>query len=368
MTASAHERPGHLPGQQGYALEARGLSKAFQIPVLDDLSLGVWPGELVCLLGPNGCGKTTLLRAIAGLEPLAAGEVRLGGRALGRVPAHRRRIAVVFQEPRLLPHLSVADNVALPLRAAGVGRAERARRARERLEEVGLGGFLERRLPGLSGGEQQRVALARALCAEPDLLLLDEPLAALDPNRREDLRRLIARLQSERALTTLIVTHDRAEAAELGERVALMLEGRIVQHDEPRALFERPVSAAVARFFGVANLLRGTVRGGRLAWGGGAVPVPVGDGAATLAIRPEHVGLDPGSGLRGVVVEAVYAGTAVKLVLDCDGHRLEAHVPPGEAPAAGELVGVALPLEHLWPLPELTASAAPARSAEQPRP
>ena len=321
-----------------------------------------------CWSVPPGAGKTTLLRAIAGLEPLAGGSIRLGDRDLGGVPPHRRRIAVVFQEPRLLPHLSVADNVALPLRAAGVGRAARTAQARERLEEVGLGGFLDRRLPGLSGGEQQRVALARALCGDPDLLLLDEPLAALDPNRREDLRRLIARLQSERALTTLIVTHDRGEAAELGERVALMLEGRIVQHDEPRALFERPVSAAVARFFGVANLLRGTVRDGRLSWGGGVLAVPVGDGAATLAIRPEHVGLDPGSALRGRVVEAVYAGTAVKLVLDCDGHRLEAHVPPGAAPAAGEVVGLELPLEHLWPLPEVTAPGAPARSAEPPRP
>ena len=262
------------------ALECSGLTVApGGAPVLRGLDFAIPAGGRSVLVGPSGAGKTTLLRAIAGLEPLAGGSIRLGERDLGGVPPHRRRIAVVFQEPRLLPHLSVADNVALPLRAAGVGRAERAARARERLEEVGLGGFLDRTLPGLSGGEQQRVALARALCADPDLLLLDEPLAALDPNRREDLRRLIARLQSERALTTLIVTHDRAEAAELGERVALMLEGRIVQHDEPRALFERPVSAAVARFFGVANLLRGTVRGGRLAWGGGELAVPVGDGA-----------------------------------------------------------------------------------------
>jgi len=134
------------------------------------------------------------------------------------VRAHRRRIAVIFQEPRLLPHLDVADNVAFALRAAGVRRAERRRRARALLDDVGLGGFADRRVRGLSGGEQQRVALARALCAEPDLLMLDEPLAAVDPNRREGLRRLIVELQRARGVTTLLITHDRTEAAELGEQ------------------------------------------------------------------------------------------------------------------------------------------------------
>jgi ABC-type Fe3+/spermidine/putrescine transport system ATPase subunit len=298
-------------------------------PVLRGLSLTVPAGARTALVGPSGAGKTTLLRAIAGLQPVQEGTLRLGGRDLGGVPPHRRRIAIVFQEPRLLPHLDVLDNVALPLRAAGAPRAERRARAAQRLDEVGLGGFGARRVVGLSGGEQQRVALARALCGEPDLLLLDEPLAALDPNRREELRRLIVRLQAERSLTTLVITHDRAEAAELGERVALMLEGRIVQHDVPQALFERPVSAAVARFFGVANLL------------------PRADG--TYAIRPEHVGL--GGDLRGTVLEAVYAGTTVKLVVDCAGRRIEAHVPPAEAPPAGAEVGLHLPPERLWRLP-----------------
>ena len=163
---------------------------------------------------------------------------------------------------------------------------------------------------GLSGGEQQRVALARALCAEPELLLLDEPLAAVDPNRREALRRLIVRVQRERALTTLVITHDRAEAAELGETLALMFEGRIVQQADPREVFERPANAAVARFLGTSNVLRGSVRDGPLHLdGGGAVPVAGADGRATCVIRPEAVAVAVGEAgaLRAEVVEAVYA-------------------------------------------------------------
>ena len=262
-------------------------------PVLRGVDLDVPAGRRAVLVGPSGAGKTTLLRAIAGLEPMREGTVELGGRRLDAgIPAHRRRVSVVFQEPRLLPHLRVDDNVALPLRAAGVGRRERRARAAGLLEDVGLAALAGRAVRGLSGGEQQRIALARALCGEPDLLLLDEPLAAVDPNRRETLRRLIVRLQSERRLTTLIITHDRAEAAELADTLALMLEGRIVQQDDPRELFERPRSAAVARFFGAVNVLRGTVRDGVLRVdGGGEIDVDGADGEASYVIRPEAVGL-----------------------------------------------------------------------------
>ena len=321
-------------------------------PVLRRLSLHAPAGSRTALVGPSGAGKTTLLRAICGLAPLDGGEIRLAGRSLRCVPAHRRGIAIVFQEPRLLGHLSVVDNVALGLRAAGVGRAKRRARAAQLLAEVGLAGFVDRRVPGLSGGEQQRIALARALCAEPDLLLLDEPLASLDPNRREELRGLIVRLQSERDLTTLIVTHDRAEAAELGDSVALMLEGSIVQHDEPRVVFERPASAAAARFFGAANILRGPVRDGRLAFAGAELPVDGPDGSATVVIRPEHVTVSDDAVLRGTVIEAIYAGTHVRLTIACGAQCLEAHAPTGCAPCAGADVGLDLPRERLWRLPD----------------
>ncbi len=320
-------------------------------PVLRGVDLWVPAGTRASLVGPSGAGKTTLLRAVAGLTPLSEGIVRLGARDLATVPAHKRRIAVVFQEPRLLPHLSVEENVAFPLRAAGAGRTERRARARERLDEVGLGGLAGRATTGLSGGEQQRVALARALSADPDLLLLDEPLAAVNPNRREGLRRLIVRLQEERGLTTLLVTHDRAEAAELGESMALMLEGRIVQQGPPRELFERPASAAVARFVGMVNLLRGTVVDGRIALGGAEIDAPGPDGAAALGIRPEHVVVDEGAAMVARVEEAVYAGAHVRLRLSAGDLRIEAHVPPAAAPPAGAQVGVDLPLERLWRLP-----------------
>ena len=338
-------------------------------PVLRGVDLTVAAGTRTALVGPSGAGKTTLLRVIAGLAPLDAGDIRIGARSLDGVPAHRRRVAVVFQEPRLLPHLTVCDNVALPLKTAGVSGLARRDRACELLAEVGLRGFADRRIPGLSGGEQQRVALARALCADPELLLLDEPLAAVDPNRRAGLRRLIVELQRERRVTTLAITHDRTEAAELGEQVALMLEGRVIQHAPAKQLFERPASAAVARFFGMSNLLRGEVRDGRLDVAGAEVPVPGPDGPATFAIRPEHVELAPEAAVMATVAEAVYAGTHVRLSLTAGDHRIEVHTTAEGLPSAGAQVGVELPLGRLWRLPATAAQpvpGGPARHADRP--
>jgi ABC-type Fe3+/spermidine/putrescine transport system ATPase subunit len=319
--------------------------------VLRRLSLEVPAGTRTVVVGPSGAGKTTLLRAIAGLQPLLEGEIWLGGRRLDRLPAHRRRVAVVFQEPRLLPHLDVADNIAFGLRAAGVPRGARRDRALALLDEVGLAGFAGRRIHGLSGGEQQRVALARALCAEPDLLLLDEPLASVDPNRREDLRRLLLELQQARRLTTLLITHDQTDAAQLGERVALLLDGTIVQHGTPQTLFERPASMAVARFFGTRNLLHGQVSGGRLSLAGAAIQAPGPDGEASFTIRPERVRLDPTGPLRLQVAAASYAGTHVRLELRAPGLALDAHVPAATPPRVGDVVDVTLPHEDLWRLP-----------------
>jgi ABC-type Fe3+/spermidine/putrescine transport system ATPase subunit len=340
--------------------------------VLRRLSLRVPAGTRTVVVGPSGAGKTTLLRTIAGLERPLEGEVWLGQRRLDTLPAHRRRAAVVFQEPRLLPHLDVVDNVAFGLRAARVPRPVRRTRALALLEEVGLAGFANRRVDGLSGGEQQRVALARALCVEPDLLLLDEPLANVDTGRRDSLRRLLVELQQRRALTTLLITHDQSEAAQLGERVALLLDGTIVQHGTPQALFDRPANAAVARFFGARNLLHGHVRGGRFTLGGAGIPVPGPDGEAIVVIRPERVRLDPDGPLRLQVAAASYTGTHVRLELRGQGLSLDAHVPPARAPRVGEVVGVALPRDDLWRLPDPDepepAGHGPADAAFQPGP
>ena len=327
--------------------------------ILRGVDLTVPAGTRAVLVGPSGAGKTTLLRAIAGLQEIAEGDIHVGGRSMRGVPPQRRRIAYVFQEPRLLGHLDVLDNVALPLRAQGAGRSERRVAARVRLDEVGLAGLAGRRVQGLSGGEQQRVALARALCARPRLLLLDEPLASLDPGRRAELRRLIARVQAEHEITTLMVSHDRAEAAELAQHLALMIEGRIVQQGDPRCLFERPASAVVARFFGATNIVQGRVRDGWMALGGGAIAVDGPDGPATVAIRPEHVCVGAAAGVRATVAEALYRGTDVHLGLDLgNGQRLEASCPVARAPTAGARVTIAVAADHVWRMPGEAAAPA----------
>lgn len=320
--------------------------------VLRGVDLDVPAGGRLAVVGPSGAGKTTLLRVIAGLEPTAAGRIEAGGRPLDGLPPHRRPIAMVFQDSRLLPNMDAADNVAFALRAAGVGRRERRARADALLAEVGLDGLGRRAVRGMSGGEQQRVALARALCPDPALLLLDEPMASVDPDRRAALRRLILRLQSERRVTTVIVTHDRDEAAEMGDEIALMIEGRIVQRDTPRALFLRPSSPAVARFFGARNLLAGDVRGGVLQTEAGPLPVAGPDGPARVSVRAESLMLGPEGPLRMTVREATFVGSGVRLRLERGDMRLEARVAPDPAPAIGDEVGVTVPAGAVWRFPQ----------------
>ena len=305
--------------------------------------------------GPAAPARRRCCAPSPGSPTSPTGTIRLGERVAERRPRapaqHRRRLpgAAAAAAPQRR-----RERRAARCARAGLRSASGARAAAALLEDVGLAAFADRRVQGLSGGEQQRVALARALCAEPDLLLLDEPLAALDPNRRESLRRLLVRLQEERALTMLIVTHDRAEAAELGQRVALMLEGRIVQEDEPRTLFERPVSAAVARFFGAVNLLRGDVLGGPArGWRGphpGHRPRRTGDVRDPPGARPRR---SRRADQRTRHRSRLHGRGGAAASSEAAELQLTVIAAPGAAPRAGERPSRSRSRgEHLWRLPQ----------------
>jgi ABC-type Fe3+/spermidine/putrescine transport system ATPase subunit len=322
--------------------------------VLDHVDLAVPAGTLTTVVGPSGAGKTTLLRVAAGLATPHAGRIINHGRDVTEVPAHGRGIGLLFQQPRLFPNLSVVDNVAFALRTAGVHRSRRAERARSLLEEFGVPHLQHRRVRGLSGGEQQRIALARAMAAEPSILLLDEPLSALDPESRDDLRRVIRQTQQQHRLSMVYVTHDRVEAAEMSDRVAVLLEGKIAQHDTPRAVFERPANRQVARFLGSTNLIDVTVRDGCARINGMRLPTGGADGPATIAIRPEQVRIAATSSLRMRVAEVVYQGTHHRLLLQGHGLELEAFASGVHPPGRSDEVGVELPCGGVWRLPAAT--------------
>jgi ABC-type Fe3+/spermidine/putrescine transport system ATPase subunit len=356
-------------GRAGVELQA--VTKRFgEVTAVDGVTLTVPAGELFSLVGPSGCGKTTLLRLVAGLEWASSGRVRIGGRDMTSVPAHRRPVNLVFQHYALFPHLTVAENVAFGLRYREGPRPRRpaaAGRVAAALALVRLNG-LDRRYPHqLSGGQRQRVALARALALEPQVLLLDEPLAALDQELRQAMQLELKRLQRTVGITFLLVTHDQQEALALSDRVAVMSQGRIEQVGTPLEIFERPETAFVATFTGAANLWDAEVLGAagegrlrvRLAAGLELdVPAPLptaAPGAALhLAVRPERLTLRAGSlspaagadlagmaALPVTVEESVYQGARTMwLVRDAAGERRVVHQSSAAAlathlPAAG---------------------------------
>lgn len=323
------------------ALEATDVTKAFAAePVLRGVSLRAEAGRMVALLGPSGCGKTTLLRILAGLETPDAGEVRLGGVALtgagGVVPPERRRIGMVFQDGALFPHLSVARNVAYGLHRG----PDRGRQVDAALEMVGLAGMGDRLPATLSGGQQQRVALARALAPRPAALLLDEPFSNLDTALRVQVRTEVHHLLAEVGVTTVFVTHDQDEAFVLGDEVAVMSEGEIVQQAPPALLYDCPATPWVAGFVGDANLLPGTAAGP-------SAGTPVGpvalrddqDGTVQVLLRPEHLEVAAGD---GAVVELVefYGHDTVYVVRLDDGAALTVRVAQAPAHARGDRVTV----------------------------
>ena len=277
--------------------------------VLHGLDLAIEPGEFVSLLGPSGCGKTTALRVLSGLEAATGGVVRIGGADVSRVPTNRRDLGMVFQSYSLFPHLTVAANTAFGLRRRGVAKRPAAGRAHDALALVGLDHLAERYPHELSGGQQQRVALARALVTEPRVLLLDEPLSALDAKVRVLLRDEIRRLQLRLGITTVFVTHDQEEALAVSDRIAVMNAGRIDQIGTPEELYLRPATANVAAFVGLSSVVTATVSGGFAVVFGVRVPVlgEAHDGEASVFVRPENVRF-AASGTPAVVQESTFLG------------------------------------------------------------
>ncbi|WP_396667781.1 ABC transporter ATP-binding protein [Microbacterium sp. R86528] len=306
-------------------VEFRSVTKNYgTTQVLHGVDLDVAPGEFVSLLGPSGCGKTTALRVLAGLESASGGKVLLGGVDVSGVPTNKRDIGMVFQAYSLFPHLTVAQNTAFGLRRRRVSRADANRRAHAALDLVGLDHLAERYPHQLSGGQQQRVALARALVTEPRVLLLDEPLSALDAKVRVQLRDEIRRIQLRLGITTVFVTHDQDEALAVSDRIAVMNAGRIEQVGTPEDLYLRPATASVASFVGVSSLAPGVVRGDSVTVWGSALPLqtPHADGPVEVFLRPEDLRLvdTEAAGTDAVVQESTFLGSFRRtLVRTADG-------------------------------------------------
>lgn len=298
----------------------RDLSKRYgNFVAVDRVSLEISPGDFISLLGPSGSGKTTTLMMIAGFEMPTSGQILLDGKNITHLPSHRRELGVIFQNYALFPHMTVAENVAYPLRMRRVAKAEVEARVRRILDQVHLGPLASRYPHQMSGGQQQRVAIARALVFDPPVLLLDEPLGALDKKLRHHLRNEIKNLHKQVGKTMIYVTHDQDEALAMSDRVAVMHEGRIRQVSAPEAIYRRPADLFVASFVGEVNLIPVELRSG-VVYGptGECLPVaqrPTVDRSATLCVRPEHLRLgiaDAGtsSGIRGRIVDMTFVGDA----------------------------------------------------------
>jgi spermidine/putrescine transport system ATP-binding protein len=379
-----------LEGKPSVSLES--VTKRFgDFVAVDDLDLEIGSGEFFTLLGPSGCGKTTTLRMIAGFEEPTEGEVRIDGENQTGRPAHKRPTNTVFQSYALFPHLSVADNVAFGLKRQGIASNEISRRVSEELERVGLPTEGNRRPGQLSGGQQQRVALARALVNLPKVLLLDEPLGALDLKLRKGLQVELKRIQREVGITFVYVTHDQEEALTMSDRIAVMNHGKIEQIADPEEVYERPRTTFVAGFIGVSNLMPGVVEGAS----GGSTRVRLDSGVSLdvasngfgsgerchAVVRPEKLHIKDVEGstagdwpsVGGTVESSVYLGTATQLVVRVEGDVPMTVLIPnadeaerGRLPGGGEQVHLTWAPEHIHLVKE-AGTAAKAENSEQPK-
>jgi putative spermidine/putrescine transport system ATP-binding protein len=335
----------------GANVEYRDVRRVFgSMAALDGLSLQIEPGELLALLGPSGCGKTTALRMLAGFDQPTSGTVLVDGNDVSRMPANKRDMGMVFQSYSLFPTMNARDNVAFGLRMRKQAASARRGRADELLELVGLAEHTKKFPHQLSGGQQQRVALARALAVQPRVLLLDEPLSALDAKVREQLRDEIRRLQLELQVTTVFVTHDQEEALSMADRVGVMRAGQLEQCADPATLYDRPATPFVAEFVGAMNRLPGTVESdGRVRVGNQVLPAdgvaPSGKAAVTVLVRPEAVVVTPDDSGDCVVVVTTFRGSTTRLRLQRgDDAELIAEIPSHRSAAlsAGQRVSISL--------------------------
>jgi spermidine/putrescine transport system ATP-binding protein len=311
------------------AIELRHATKRYgDATALDDVSMTIASGEFYCLLGPSGCGKTTTLNLIGGFIPLTAGDLLIEGRTVKDLPPHKRNVNTVFQNYALFPHMTVEQNVAFGLRMQKLPTAEIGRRAGRYLDLVGLSGLSHRMPSALSGGQQQRVALARALVKEPAVLLLDEPLGALDLKLRKQMQTELARIHRQVGTTFVFVTHDQEEALSMATRIAIMSGGKVLQEGTPREVYDQPANRFVANFVGDTNFLEGTIRrvdaGAVFDLPGGVTvdaPSDADDGPATLMVRPEFLKLrsidstDPVQGVPGTIVNIAFLGNHTRITV-----------------------------------------------------
>ena len=333
-------------------LSIRNVVKTFgNLTALAETSLDIRPGEFFTLLGPSGCGKTTLLRIIAGLEMADSGKVLLGGTDISALPANKRQVNIVFQNYALFPHLTVFENVAFGLRSRKVPREEIRERVAEGLAMVDLSEMADRYTHQMSGGQQQRVALARALVNRPEVLLLDEPMSALDARLRAQVQVELKRLHQKLGQTFILVTHDQAEALVVSERIAVMKEGRIIQCGAPEEIYETPNCAFVANFLGAANLIPASCVNGSVETCIGKLHLagsPYWE-KGTLSIRPEririHYEAPPLNGVKAKVVETIYQGNSVELLLEPGGLRVK--TKPDRNLSLGDEIWIELPPERL---------------------
>jgi putative spermidine/putrescine transport system ATP-binding protein len=358
--------------QASLPITLRRVSKSYgPVRALDDVDLDIRSGEFLTLLGPSGSGKTTLLMVLAGFTRPDAGSLKFGDREVIRLAPHKRDVGMVFQNYALFPHMDVAANIAFPLKLRGVGKTEAAKRVAEALETVRLTGFGARRIDQLSGGQKQRVALARAIVFQPSILLMDEPLSALDKQLREHMQIELRRLHEALGMTTVYVTHDQREALTMSDRVAVVNGGRIMQLDTPRRIYERPANRFVAEFVGESAFLPVERAGDALHCAGrrlslAEAPPPI--GRLVLMLRPERLRLvhaEPPAGANlfdGVVTALVYQGESFLLQarLDGGGEVSLRGVSSGEAMAAlpklGDKVTLALAARDTILLPREPAA------------